>query len=344
MRDRAKLAGVAGSTEAPVQSRVSILMPMFNAERYIRSAATSILDQTFRDLELVVVDDGSSDRSAEFVGAIRDPRIRLLQNPRRLGVSAARNQALAQARGTYVGFMDSDDVARPDRIARQVDFLTAHNDVALVGSWAGLIDSGGRLIGSIEVPCDADTIFSLLPRHNCFVASSVMVRRTCMERLGGFRTEMSVAEDYDFFLRASEHFPLANIGTTLLSYRVHPSQLTTSRTAKVRRCADAARADAIRRRLARGWTVRPDDYPVTGFTARLMACERTVGHDLLKQAQIYLRAGDLNTSRRLALAAIAHSPLSASGYRLLFAGRPHSTLIESRSSSPQDGSEDLTNQ
>jgi glycosyltransferase involved in cell wall biosynthesis len=290
---------------------------MFNAERYVRSAVASVLDQTFRDLELVVVDDGSFDRSAELVRAVPDPRVRLLQNSDRLGVPLARNRALAEARGVYVAFMDSDDVSRPDRIARQVAFLEERPDVGLVGSWAELIDEGGRVFGSMEMPCDPETIRRMLLRSNCFVNSAVTARRSCLERVGGFRPHPHLAEDYDLYLRASEHFPLANLAAVLLSYRVHPAQLTSSRIPTVRRCADAARTDAIRRRLALGWAVHPDDYPVTSIAGRLAARERTVGGDMLAHARLYLRAGDCKTARRLALRAIGHSPLCAAAYRLL---------------------------
>ena len=105
---------------------VSVVIPAYNRERYLADAVDSVLAQTFTDFELLIVDDGSRDRTVEIAKSYRDPRIRLVRHERNRGVAAARNTGVAEARGAYVAFLDSDDVAYPDRLARQVAFLDAH--------------------------------------------------------------------------------------------------------------------------------------------------------------------------------------------------------------------------
>ncbi|MGH7100235.1 MAG: glycosyltransferase family 2 protein, partial [Stellaceae bacterium] len=105
------------------QVTVSVLMPAFNASRFIRQSIASVLGQTFEDFELLVIDDGSTDDTVAMVEQMRDPRLRLLPNPRNLGIVASLNRGIAAARGRYVARFDSDDICRPNRFARQVEFL-----------------------------------------------------------------------------------------------------------------------------------------------------------------------------------------------------------------------------
>src|SRR5215510_4129929 len=129
---------------------VSVVIPVYDREDYLGDAVDSVLAQTFPSFEIVVVDDGSTDRSAEIVRAHRDPRVRLICHPHNRGISAARNTGVDAARGDYVAFLDSDDVAYPDRLARQVAFLDGHLDHAAVGAWIDWMDASGRPLGRVK--------------------------------------------------------------------------------------------------------------------------------------------------------------------------------------------------
>src|SRR3990172_5385939 len=124
---------------------VSVLMPFYNAERYVGEAIESILCQTFKEFELVAIDDGSTDRSLEVVRgyACRDTRIRCFSSAHK-GIAATRNETLSRANGKYIAVMDADDISLPERLAKQVAYLESHPECVLVGSWVQLMDSAGR--------------------------------------------------------------------------------------------------------------------------------------------------------------------------------------------------------
>lgn len=201
-------------------------MPVFNGERYLADAVESVLEQTLPDLELVVVDDGSSDSSREIVEAfaLSDARVRLIVNDENLGVAPARNQAWREARAPFVAVLDSDDVALPDRLSRQVEFLDAHPSVAAVGGAVIAIDGSGRHGSLIRFPTSNSAIRSTLRRHNCLAHPTVLMRRSALVAVDGYRLDR--AEDYDLWLRLSERWMLANLSEPVTLYRQHPGQMT----------------------------------------------------------------------------------------------------------------------
>src|SRR5262249_35270201 len=130
--------------------KVTVVIPVYNREKYVRDAIDSILVQTFPDFELLVIDDGSTDRSREVVQSYHDPRIHLVCNGTNLGVPKTRNLGIQLARGEYLAFLDSDDWAYPERLGKQVAFLDSHPDYAAVGAWIAWMDEEGRSLGRIR--------------------------------------------------------------------------------------------------------------------------------------------------------------------------------------------------
>ena len=125
-----------------VQPKISVVMPAYNAENYIREAIDSILAQTFRDFEFLIIDDGSTDHTVEIIRSYSDSRIRLYQNERNMGVAATLNRGLDLARGEYIARMDADDISLPERFAKQAAYMDAHPDVAVCGSNIILFSEG----------------------------------------------------------------------------------------------------------------------------------------------------------------------------------------------------------
>jgi len=201
---------------------VSVVMPVYNAERWLPEAVDSILRQSADDLELLIVDNGSTDRGPELANdyARRDGRIRVLFEPRR-GLSRALNRGLEAARGALVARLDADDLAAPDRLERQAAFLAAHPDVGLVGSWAVEIDDRGRPVGQRTPETRSEILSLMLGRCNPFIHSSVMLRTDLVRELGGYRPAFEAAEDYDLWLRIAEVSRVANLPEALVSYRIH---------------------------------------------------------------------------------------------------------------------------
>ena len=222
MRSAPKLTGIASAGSPPL---VSVLIPVFNRERFIGPAVESALAQSLRDVEIVIVDDGSNDDTARCVRSFGDPRIRLVQHPRNLGIPAARNSALDEARGRYVAWLDSDDVARGRRIERQVRYLERHPEVAMVGACAGKIDSSGKQLSGVRVPpLTHDEIRCRLLFTSAFQQSSIMGRRHILDSYR-YGPEFDVCEDIDTAVRIARRHKVANMPEVLVDRRMHPEQI-----------------------------------------------------------------------------------------------------------------------
>jgi glycosyltransferase involved in cell wall biosynthesis len=224
-RNSASLAPVPGRFVAP---RISVVMPTYNGERFLRPAIESILSQTFRDFELIAIDDGSTDGTAAILRefADRDDRVTLLSNERNLGIAGATNRGLAAARGEFVALHDHDDISLPHRFQTEIDFLRSHADLTVVGSAATLIDENGSQYAEFPLPCDEiDIKWRLLFWGDAFHYTSLMVRRSALQAIGGYGedTAFRYAEAYDPFGRLAMGHHMVNLPEKLVLWRRHPS-------------------------------------------------------------------------------------------------------------------------
>jgi glycosyltransferase involved in cell wall biosynthesis len=201
---------------------VSVLMAVRDGERWLSDACRSILRQSLADLELIVVDDGSHDRSPAILAGLQtaDARVRVLhQEPR--GLVSALNRALDVARAPLIARLDADDLALPQRLSHQIARIEAQPKLVLLGTWAEKIDAEGRVIGRLEPETDPARLAALLQEKNPFIHSSVMMRTEIVRAVGGYREALAGAEDYDLWLRLSERGMLANLPEVLVRYRWH---------------------------------------------------------------------------------------------------------------------------
>ena len=230
--------------------RMSVLMPVFNAERYVEAAVRSVLAQTFRDFELLIIDDGSTDGSLVLLERLAafDPRIRLKSRSNE-GLIATLNELLGDARGELLARMDADDVCRLTRFERQVRFLEVHPKVVAVGSRVLFIDSDGLpLSEGMNCFSHEQIDAELLKPGLGVVHPSVMIRAEACKVIGGFRADYRHAEDLDFFLRLAEVGHLANMAEPQLDYRVHPTSVSHRFFVEQAASAERAVADALKRR------------------------------------------------------------------------------------------------
>jgi hypothetical protein len=216
--------------------RVSVVIGAYNGERFLRPAIESILNQTFRDFELIVIDDCSTDRTPPILGEFKDDRIRVVRNERNLGIAETLNNGIAIARGEYVALQDHDDVSLPARLECQVAFLDNNAEVGMVGSGCDGIDEVGALIGPVPVEYDEVKIRWTLLWRNPFSHTTLMVRRRAIEEVGGYSSDprYRFAEDYDLMSRVAFRHAVANIPQRLGCWRVHKtsaSQLNVSQQA-----------------------------------------------------------------------------------------------------------------
>ena len=197
--------------------QVTVLMPVFNAERYLHEAVDSILSQTFTDFEFLIIDDGSTDGSAALIDSYSDPRIRFVRNLCNLGLTATLNIGLDAARGEYIARMDADDISLPERLAAQVAFLDTHPNIGMVGVWAEAFGDAGF---KIPHPADTETIRAKLLFDSAFVHPAVLMRRASFAAHGLRYPPLGHFEDYALWQEAARLFPLANISEYLFRYRV----------------------------------------------------------------------------------------------------------------------------
>ena len=234
---------------------VSVVMPVYNAASFVEAAVASMLNQTFTDFELLLFNDGSTDDSAARIRRFADPRIQLFDSARNVGYVTHLNHGLAVARGRYIARMDSDDLAEPTRLARQVAFMEAHPEVGLCGT--AYREFGSRQ-GLVPVPITDPEIRQWLLAGSPFGHPTVLLRRAVLDRHGlRYDPAAMPAEDYRLWYELSRVTQLANLPEPLLAYRVHATQ--TSQMLAARRQASA---NETRRRqlLDRGFVLTDDQW------------------------------------------------------------------------------------
>lgn len=206
--------------------RVSVLMSVYNGERYLAEAVESILNQTFTDFEFIIVDDGSTDGTCVCLDAFRDQRIVRLRNETNIGLRRSLNKGLKLARGEYVARMDADDVSLPRRLEAQVAFMDAHPEVGVVGCAIRCIDSSGFTIRKVCHPTGHGPILWQLFFYTPIAHPTAVYRRAIVERVGGYDPSFAHAEDRDLWRRVSSVARLANLRETHLLYRVHSASVS----------------------------------------------------------------------------------------------------------------------
>lgn len=209
--------------------RVSIVMSVFNGEKYIRQAVESLLEQTFKDYEFLIVDDGSTDRTVEIIKSYNDSRIYLVSNEKNLGLAVSLNRAIDLARGEYIARMDADDISLPDRLLKQVGFMEMHQEVGVCGTWARLL-FGGKLEGVVKFPTDFNSIRCKMLFENVLIHPSVLLRKNMLQKHEMYYDEQfSQSQDYDFWVRCSEHMSISNIPEVLILLRQHEDRISVHR-------------------------------------------------------------------------------------------------------------------
>ncbi|MBT1624265.1 glycosyltransferase [Curtobacterium flaccumfaciens pv. oortii] len=219
--------------------RVSVIIPTVRFDAWLTIAVQSVLRQTFEDFEVIVVVD-----DPHATGSLPDdPRISSVRMPARSGSAAAINAGVRHARGEFIGRLDADDVAEPTRLAAQVTRLDQDPEIVAIGTSATVIDAGGRPIGAIDNPTDAD-LGNVLQRRNALVHSSMLIRRTALDEVGGYDPRCIRMQDYDLWLRLACVGRLTNLPERLTQYRAHAtmhSRATSPFSASARRiCASRA--------------------------------------------------------------------------------------------------------
>ena len=204
--------------------KVTVLLSVYNDQKFIGQAVESILGQSYRDFELLIIDDCSTDDTVEVINKYDDPRIRLIVNEENIDISKSLNKGLKLARGQYIARQDSDDISISDRLLKQVKFLDDNPDIVAVGSRTEFIDAGGNHAGYWNQEVSSEEIFYALSYRCCLTSSSMVYRRKPIVQLGGYDESSSHAEDYELFYRISRKYKIYVIPYYLIRYRVRQDQ------------------------------------------------------------------------------------------------------------------------
>jgi len=288
---------------------VTACLSVYNAELYVGEAIRSILAQTFRDFEFIIIDDGSKDGSKQIIEkfARQDARIRFISRENR-GIVTSANEQLSLARGKFIARMDADDVSLPHRFERQLQFLSAHPEVVCCGSKVMLTDPQGLPLRQMPDQLTHDEIDAALLTGvvQAVYHSTTMCRKSALDQIGGYQ-EFTNIEDLDLFLRLAEIGQVVNLPEVLGNYRQHMQSIGHARMDAQRLAARAVTEAAHRRR---GLPL-PPEKPVN---ARTMSH----GEQYRKWAWWALGGGNPRSARKYAIRCLAMAPWAAQNWRLMF--------------------------
>lgn len=225
--------------------KVSVIMSVRNGGNYLQECLRSILNQSYRNFELIVINDASTDNTAEILKNLKDKRLKIITNNKKKGLTKSLNLALKIASGLYIARMDHDDISQINRFKIQTDFLAKHKEIGVLGSSVYLIDQQGKKRGVKKFPFRNKEILKQLFKYNPLRHSTVMLRKDLITKFGSYDEKLDGAEDYDLWLRLAKYTKLANIGLPLLSYRIHGDRVSEKEEKKVLVSAYKARIKAI---------------------------------------------------------------------------------------------------
>ena len=209
--------------------RITVLMSVYNGEKYLREAIDSILNQTFKDLEFLIINDGSTDKTAEILQSYQDPRIKIINNQKNIGLTKSLNKGLKLAKGEYIARMDADDISYQDRLQVQYDYLKNNPEVDLVGSWNDVIDDIGNTISFWKCNYSSEDIYYILNFRNCLTHCSLLFRKELVVNNGGYNETMKNAQDYELWSRISKIAKIYQIQEPLVKWRMNSNVISTKK-------------------------------------------------------------------------------------------------------------------
>jgi hypothetical protein len=202
---------------------MTVLMPVYNAELFLREAMDSILHQTFTDFEFLIIDDGSTDSSVNIIQSYTDPRIRFIKNERNLGISLTLNKGIELAKAELIARMDADDISYPDRLQKQYDYMMAHPDCGMLSTWARVISQDKKFI---RLERYRSNFYYYNLTFECWIYHPTIVfTKTAVKAAGMY--SMPYSEDYDLFWQIARRYKIANLAEPLVDYRLSPTSLNT---------------------------------------------------------------------------------------------------------------------
>lgn len=203
--------------------KISVLMPVYNAEKYLGVALQSILDQSFRDFEFIIIDDGSTDNSLRIIKeyAVKDKRIVVLRSDKNLRTTKTLNKGLRLAKGKYVVRMDADDWSYPDRLQKQFEFMEKHKEVGVSGGAIEVCDRNLKVLNVRKYPISDSEARKIIFRYSPFAHPATIWIKAMLDKVGGYNENIPLSQDYELYFRIGKICKFANLDSVLLKLRVH---------------------------------------------------------------------------------------------------------------------------
>ncbi|WP_341526185.1 glycosyltransferase [Nostoc sp. UHCC 0302] len=205
--------------------KVSVIIPAYNAMAYLPETLTSVLQQTFTNFEILIINDGSTDNIVQWSNQLLDQRVQLISQNKQ-GVSVARNTGITYATGEYIAFLDADDLWKSTKLEKQVNYLEAHPEIGFLHTGMVLIDQYGKSSGRVMISNAEGNVLKQLLEQNTVVTSSVIVRASCLKTVGEFDRKLRYSQDWHMWVRIAARYPFAVIKEPLVCYRQHPNNAT----------------------------------------------------------------------------------------------------------------------
>ncbi len=235
-----------------MNSKVSVIMSVYNGERFLSESIESILNQTFNDFEFIIINDGSTDSTEKILESYNDSRIKV-SNQKNVGLTKSLNKAIKLSNGKYIARMDADDNALPERFQKQVNFLDVHTDIGMIGTYNMVIDEQGKVIEKKRYPVSDNELRIALIRYNPFLHASVMIRKEVFEIVGLYNENKIRGQDYELWFRIANHFKLANIQEILMSQRWRGDNISLLNESEQYRISINTRLEVIKRKQYPLW-------------------------------------------------------------------------------------------
>jgi glycosyltransferase involved in cell wall biosynthesis len=291
---------------------ISIVMSAYNTARYLRESLDSIVEQTFRDFECIIIDDGSTDDTLKILREYeaRDPRFKIISRPN-TGLTRALNEALSHARGEFIARMDGDDIAMPDRFEKQIGYMREHPECVLLGSRVELIDPYSLRIALgdyMKLTHEEIDAMLLQGKGGSVVHPSCIMRRDAVEKVGRYKEQYNNSEDLDLFLRLAEVGKVANLPDVLLKYRRHLESVSHQKYENQWKLKTQIVRDAYERRGQK----MPENWTFTPWKPKPIL-------DQLKEwAWMALKSGNVQAARKYAVDVFKRSPFSGESWKLMY--------------------------
>ncbi len=203
-----------------MKPKISVILSTYNDEKTIKESVESILTQTYKNFELIVINDASNDKTSQILKSVKDKKVKTISNKKKQGLTKCLNQGLKKAQGKFIARMDADDIALPQRLKAQLEYFEKNSKIVLCGTWAQLINKQGRKIKVKKLPISPAKIKRKVIKFNPFIHSTIMFKKSILKKIGLYNENYKFAQDYEFLLRVVSKMPAANIPQTLLKYRL----------------------------------------------------------------------------------------------------------------------------